>query len=168
MVYIRQVHSWLMRQASSVVESRKTLKRKRRTDLALDTNPRSTTRPRLAALQTTHQISDLQQVRLKPDTRRTSIQQACHEYDLDLAELMQQIDRCPQLTNLLTLVDEHTEIDIWHALRTRLHSVAYKSGTRMQRIRSKSASPNCPAKHDPVFFINAEGKTARSANLYGE
>ncbi|KAG9076939.1 hypothetical protein FRC06_009202 [Ceratobasidium sp. 370] len=97
--------------------------------------------------------------------RRKSIQRICELHDLDLKEFMHRVNQSPHLNDLPTPVDEYTLIDVWYALRTRLHSVAHKSAMRMQRMRSKPAAGDRAAKHDPVFFINAEGKTAKTAGL---
>ncbi|KAG9122594.1 hypothetical protein FRC07_000968 [Ceratobasidium sp. 392] len=143
-------------------------KRKRRTDLG-NTNPaRSKPRPRLAAPQATLKISDLQKVNHKPKARQTPIWQICQDYDLDLVELMQQINQCPQITDLPTPVDEHTEINVWHSLQARLCTAAHRSGARMQRIRSKPSSLDRTAKRDPVFFVNVEGKTAWTTKLHAK
>lgn len=157
------MHQWLVQSANVIVGS-VSRKRKRRAD-ADDGTSRSRPRQRL---QDTHGISNLQKVNYRPSTCRKSIRDVCQLHNLDLAVFMSQLGRSPHLTSLPISVDEHTSIDIWHALRVRLHSAAHKSGTRMQRIRSKPANLDCAAKHDPVLFVNADGKTAQTAKLHGE
>ncbi|KAG8718406.1 hypothetical protein FRC09_012715 [Ceratobasidium sp. 395] len=163
-----KVQRWLMRQTGSVVGGGSgSRKRKRRSDRDDKSNPRSQPRPRLA-LQVTHGISDLQKVRLKANVRRTPIHEVCRDHSLDPGELIEQVNRCPQTATLPVSIDEYTHIDVWHALRTNLHSTAHKTaGMKMQRIRCKPAARDRKAKHDPVFFIMAEGKTARTAKLHG-
>ncbi|KAG8706724.1 hypothetical protein FRC12_005874 [Ceratobasidium sp. 428] len=158
-----RVRCWLARQASAEVEGG-SRKRKRRPDVD-DPAPRSRPRPRL---QLTHLISDLQKINLKPSKSSKPIRQICQTYGIDLAEFMRQIERNPHTTGLPIAVDEYTQIDVWHALRTHLHSTAHKSGAKMQRIRSKPATSSRVAKHDPVFFVNAEGKNAWTAKLDGK
>ncbi|KAG8777229.1 hypothetical protein FRC12_000491 [Ceratobasidium sp. 428] len=157
------VRRWLARQASAEVGGG-SRKRKRRPDLD-DPTPRSRPRPRL---QETHLISDLQKINFKPSKIRKPIREICQNYDLNLADFLRQIKQDAYLTDLPITVDEYTRIDVWHSLRTHLHSTAHKSGAKMQRIRSKPANGSRAAKHDPVFFLNAEGKNARTAKLDGE
>ncbi|KAG9105028.1 hypothetical protein FRC06_000001 [Ceratobasidium sp. 370] len=159
---IDRIRGWLRRQAGMVGGS-SSRKRKRRTDLD-NPNPRSRPRPRLPD---THGISDLQKVTLVPSIRRKPIRQVCESYNLDLRALMDQIGKSAHLTNLPISLDEYTQIDVWHALRTRLPSAARKSGTRMQRIRSKPATCKHAAKFDPVLYVDSEGKAPRTAKLQG-
>ncbi|KAG8701101.1 hypothetical protein FRC09_005560 [Ceratobasidium sp. 395] len=155
-----RVRCWLARQASAEVGGG-SRKRKRRSDLD-DPTPRSRPRPRL---QKTHLISDLQKINFKPSKIRKPIQEICQSYDLKLPDFLRQVKQSSHLTNLPITVDEYTLIDVWHSLRTHLHSAAHKSGAKMQRIRSKPANGSRAAKHDPVFFVNAEGKNARTAEI---
>ncbi|KAG9093482.1 hypothetical protein FRC06_011503 [Ceratobasidium sp. 370] len=145
-VQIDKVRNWLKRQVGVEVGSGNR-KRKRRAD---SDNPiqRSWPRPRLQL--DTHGISDLQNVNQAPSTRRKPLHQSA------------------QLTNLPIPIDEYTQFDIWHALRTRLPSAARKSGTRMQRIRSKPATRGHAAKFDPVLYVDTEGKTPRTAKLHAD
>ncbi|KAG8681872.1 hypothetical protein FRC08_015346 [Ceratobasidium sp. 394] len=159
---IDRVRGWLRRQAGIDVGSKKSRKRKRRTN---SDNPRSRPRPRLPD---THGISDLQKVTLVPSIRRKPIRQVCESYNLDLRTLMDQISKSAHLTDLPISVDEYTQIDVWHALRTRLPSAARKSGSKMQRIRSKPATSNHAANFDPVLYVDSEGKVPRTAKLQGE
>jgi hypothetical protein len=139
-------------------------KRKRQADPAVEPNPRSRPRPRL---QDTHGLSDLQQITQDPSTHRKSIRQICKLYDLDLKQLMYEANRSSCLMNLPIFVDEYTEIDTWDTLRTHLHSTAYPSGTKMQRIRAKPATRNHVAKNDPVLYVDSGQETARTARLHG-
>ncbi|KAG8702415.1 hypothetical protein FRC08_003497 [Ceratobasidium sp. 394] len=158
-----RIRRWLKQQAGIDVGTSR--KRKRRTDLD-DPNQRSRTRPRLQ--NTTHGISDLQKVNKTPSIRRKPIQQVCQLYGLGLEELMRHIGWSAHLNNLPFPIDEYTEIDVWQALRARLPVAAYKSGTRMQCIRSKPAIRDRAAKFDPILYVNSEGRTARTAKLRGQ
>ncbi|KAG9077882.1 hypothetical protein FS749_010181 [Ceratobasidium sp. UAMH 11750] len=163
-VRVDRVRSWLKQQAGVEIGSVGSRKRKRRADLD-DPNQRSRPRPRL---QDTHGVSDLQKVNLAPSIRRKPIRQVCELYNLDLGVLMRQVGQSAHLADLPIPVDEHTQIDVWHALRTRLPSAARKSGLKMQRVRSKPATRGHAAKFDPVLYVDSEGKTPRTAKLHGE
>lgn len=80
---------------------------------------------------------------------------------------MLEVDRNVYLTGLPIFIDEHTEIDTWEALRTRLPSNAYRSGAKMQRIRAKPATRNGTAKSDPVLYVVSEQKAVQAARLRG-
>jgi hypothetical protein len=138
-------------------------KRKRRAD-SDELNPRRRPRPRL---QTTYGISDLQKISQEPTIRRKSIRQVCELYDLELDQLMQEVKRCAYLTNLPIFVDEFTDIDTWDTLRSHLHSTAYRSATKMQRICAKPAARNSPAKNDPVLYVGP-GQAGEAAKLHGK
>ncbi|KAG9084396.1 hypothetical protein FS749_005263 [Ceratobasidium sp. UAMH 11750] len=159
-----RVRGWLKQQAGVEVGSGGSRKRKRRADLD-NPNQRSRPRPRL---QDTHGISDLQKVNLAPSIRRKPICQVCELYNLDLGALMHQVGQSAYLADLPIPVDEYTQIDVWHALRTRLPSAARKSGLKMQQIRAKPATRGHAAKFDPVLYVDSEGKTPRTAKLHGE
>ncbi|KAG9077746.1 hypothetical protein FRC06_008733, partial [Ceratobasidium sp. 370] len=159
---IDKVRSWLKEQVGVEVGSGNR-NRKRWTDTG-DPNQRSQPRPRLHL--DTHGISDLQKVNQAPSIHRKPIHQVCELYDLDLGELMHQVNQSAHLTNLPVPVDEYTQINVWHTLRTRLPSVTRKSGMRMQRICSKPATRNHATKFDPVLSVNSEGKTPRAAKLH--
>ncbi|KAG9074113.1 hypothetical protein FRC06_010923, partial [Ceratobasidium sp. 370] len=158
------VRSWLRQQAGVKIGSGGSRKRKRQADLD-DPNQRSRPRPRL---QDTHRMSNLQKVNLAPSIRRKPIHQVCELYNLDPGVLMRQVGQSAHLANLPVPIDEYTQIDVWHALRTRLPSAARKSGLKMQRIRSKPVTGGHAATFDPVLYVDSEGKTPRTAKLHGE
>lgn len=138
-------------------------KRKRRVD-SDDQNPRSRPRPRLQA---THGVSDLQKVNRTPATTRKSIRQTCEIYGLELDQRMHEVGLNAYLMGLPVFVDEYTEIDTWHALRTHLRSTAYRSGAKMQRIRAKPAIHNSPAKNDPILYVDSEQGAIGTEKLHG-
>jgi hypothetical protein len=141
-----------MRQADTSGSGEGKQKRKRQADPDhSEPNPRSRPRPRL---QVTHGISNLQKINQQPTIYRKSIQDICQVYDLDLEELMREVKRDAYLMGLPTFVDEYTEIDTWDTLRTHLHSTAYRSGARMQRIRARPATRNRVAKNDPILYVH--------------
>ncbi|KAG9122038.1 hypothetical protein FRC07_001749, partial [Ceratobasidium sp. 392] len=147
-----KVRRWLMRQ-TDVVGRKESLKRKRRTtETRNEPNPRCRPRPRL---QHTHGLNDLQKLNKDPSIRRKSIQHVCQQYNLDIDRFMYEIDRNPYLADLPIPVDEFTEIDTWHALRTHIQSPSFKSGERMQRIRARPETQHRARKNDPVFYVGS-------------
>ncbi|KAG9075521.1 hypothetical protein FRC06_010052, partial [Ceratobasidium sp. 370] len=78
---------------------------------------------------------------------------------------MQEVKRCAYLTDLPIFVDEFTHIDTRDTFRSHLHSTAYRSAAKMQRIHAKPAARNSPAKNNPILYVDP-GQAVETAKLH--